>query len=125
MLIVFNFARFLISLVFLILAWTAKAALPDQTGPKGQSNKIKLARRASTIGPDWPSGQGPESQNRTGPKGQYSTASTTGPNWPEGPVSQDKTGPFGPVLLARLKNLNRHSNYSSVEIETQIPNQKF
>ena len=41
----------------------------DQTGPKGQYMRIKLARRASTSGLNWP--EGPVHQEQTGPKGQY------------------------------------------------------
>ena len=36
---------------------------------KGQYIRTKLARRASTSGPSWPAG--PVSQDQTGPKGQY------------------------------------------------------
>ena len=40
----------------------------DRTGPKGQYNRTKLARRAIASGPNRP--EGPVHQDRTGPKGQ-------------------------------------------------------
>jgi len=48
-----------------------------------------------TIEPNWP--EGPVSEDRTGPKGQYirtklaRRASKSGQNWPEGSVQQDQT----------------------------------